>query len=139
MSTKGNTNDNADEKSSAGPRAFSVFLGKVADGGLHMELSAKLQQLSKALQSQAKSQAGVVKGVMTLKLNFTAEDDVLTVTYSVDTKEPKPHRPRTVFWQDKNANVVDENPKQLGLGLRDVSKQGPARDAGGDKGAARDA
>jgi len=133
--SKGNDNTTTD----AGPRAFSVFLGKVADGELHTELSGKLQQLSKALQAQSKAHAGAVKGEMTVKLKFTAEDDVLTVTYAVSTKEPMPHRPRTVFWQDKNANVVDENPKQLGLGLRDVSAKGPARDAGGDKGVVRDA
>lgn len=123
----------------AGPRAFGVFLQKVADGECHDQLSTELLALSKVLRDQSQAQAGAVKGSLALKLNFTSESGVLDVTYSIERKEPKPRRPRSTFWQDASGNVVDENPKQLGLGLRDVSKRGPAREAESQGGAARDA
>lgn len=125
---------------STGPRAFSVFLGKIAEGECHTQLSTELLALSKALLEQSKAQAKGVTGSLTLKLNFAAEEGMLDVGYSISTTEPKPRRPRTVFWQDKNGNVVDENPKQGKLpGLRDVSARGPAQEAKTEGAAAREA
>ena len=134
MKTEGK-NDNND----TGPRAFSVFLHKIAEGECHTQLSAELLALSKALLEQSKAQAKGVTGSLTLKLNFAAEEGVLDVRYSISTTEPKPRRAPSVFWQDKNGNVVDENPKQQKLPLSVVGARGPAQEAKPEGTAAREA
>ena len=99
MKTEGR-NDN-----DTGPRAFSVFLCKIAEGECHTQLSAELLASFEGAARKTKAQAKGVSGSLTLKLNFAAEEGMLDVRYSISTTEPKPRRAPSVFWQDKNGNA----------------------------------
>ena len=122
MKTEQHTNETGEEKGEQGARAFSVFLHKVGDGDCHRELSQELHELAKTLLVQSQNQARAVRGSLTLTLNIAGEGGLLDVTYAISRKDPKPRRPRSTFWTAKDGNVVDENPKQLKLGVRDVSR-----------------
>lgn len=114
-----------------GARSFAVFLRKIADGDCENQLSDELLTLMKAVAAQSKQQVKAVSGTLTLSLKFVGDEQgVVNVAYDIKRAEPKPKRPKSVFWLDKNSNIVDQNPKQLTLGMRDVSKgKGPAREA----------
>lgn len=123
-----------------GPRAFSVLLQKIGDGDCHNQLSEELHKLVKEIQKRSSEMSSAQKGKLTLTLSLAGDDaGTLDINYDIKVSAPKPRRPRSTFWIDKAGNVVDQNPRQIELGLRDVSKgkQQP-RDVGGDGAPARE-
>lgn len=113
-----------------GPRAFSVILQQIADGDAHSEVSAELQRLLKTMSARAKDQNKSLNGELTLKLKIAVDErGVLAIGYDVKTKEPSPKRAASTFWIDKAGNASVTNPRQIELGLRDVSdKKAETRD-----------
>ena len=111
----------------ATPRSFAVFLTQCRDGALHGESSAQLSKLLTEMKRVAQS-AGKAKGVLTLTLGFELEDGVVEVTGDVKIKEPKLPTGRAVFWLDESNHLVQQNPRQINLPIRDVSAPSAARD-----------
>ena len=112
-------------------RSFTVFLGKIADGDLEVQASQELLALSKCISAQARAQQKEVKGTLTIKIGFAGDETgALDVSYAIERKEPKPRRARTTFWINREGNVVSQNPRQIELGLRDVSRKPAPRDVG---------
>ena len=104
-----------------GPRSFSVFVSKLADGEAEQHLSHELHELAKRLQEQAVAQNDKVKGTLTLTINFIAEPKgFVGIGYDIASKEPKPRRQASMFWLTKGGNLTPHNPAQLGLELREV-------------------
>jgi hypothetical protein len=123
-----------------GPRAFSVILNQIGDGDCQQQLSEKLHQLVKNANAQAKARFATVKGSLTLKINVVADETgVAILGYNIGRKDPEPRRSTTTFWVDKGGNLTVENPRQIELGLRDVSKEKRLKDAGGDVAPAKEA
>lgn len=136
------TNDTKTEE--AGPRSFSVLLQKIGDGDCHTDLGKEMHDLVKTIQARAKESSSAQKGKLVLTLSLAGDDaGTLDITYDIKKTVPKPKRgPRSTFWIDKAGHVVDANPKQTTLGLRDVSKeraQENAREAGSGERPAREA
>jgi hypothetical protein len=114
----------------AGPRSFAVLLQQIADGECHTQLSEEFHTLVKATQKQAKARVAEVRGVLNLKVTVKVDEhDVVDLSYDITRKEPAPRRARSTFWVDKSGHIVAQNPKQIELGLKDVSKNRPAREA----------
>lgn len=127
-------------KADEGARSFSLILTQCEDGALHAELSEKLQALQKTLGRHAES-FGKAKGAMTLVLDFEVDNKgTVQVEASIKLKEPKVIRPRTVFWQNAAANLLNENPKQQKLPLHGLpATKEPPRDVGAENRNAKDA
>jgi len=103
-----------------GPRNFAMFLQKLEDGQLLLDLSAKHFELCQKLSHLAKS-TGIAKGELLLKVKLVAsEDGKVQVDAEVLTKEPLSKRGRTWLWFSKGGNLVAENPKQQPLFPREV-------------------
>lgn len=120
-------------KADEGARAFSTILAQCEDGALHVELSEKLQALSKTLARHAES-FGKAKGTLTLVLDLNVDQLGTTqVEAAIKVREPKVVRPRTVFWQNAAANLLTENPRQQKLPLHALpaTKEAP-RDVGAE-------
>lgn len=116
-----------------GPRSFGVFLRKLAAGEAESALSYELHQLGIKLKDEAQTRGELVKGSLTLTLNFEAEpeDQLVKVAYEVKTKAPKPKRARGYFWLTQGGNLSSQQPK-------DVKQMGLFRDVANEKGIPND-
>jgi hypothetical protein len=114
--------------SDAKVRTFGRLLASLEDGELESEATHKLARLTLELIKQAENQ-GKAKGELTLKLKLSADSGgTVTIDGAVDTKEPKPLRARTHLWLDKTGALLNENPKQTKLPLREVGPVKPTRE-----------
>lgn len=118
-----------DQKSPAppaeeGPRNFSVFLAKLADGEAHATLSAELWELGKRLQEEAHIRQADVSGKLTFVLAFKAKPNgVVDVAHDVTVKAPKPKRAGATFWFTKGGNLAAEPQRQIKLPFQDVANE----------------
>jgi hypothetical protein len=104
--------------------AASRFIHGYSDGALDTELSARLEELTTALRTEAANRPdAVLKGSLTLKLSFTAQQQgkrgsiVVETTYDVQSKIPAPSRPGEMFFIDKSGDLVRDEPRQTKLGF----------------------
>jgi len=121
----------------AEPKGFGLFLTQLEDGRLQSDATTRLAELCTELSRQADATGGKVKGSFTLKIKMTAErGGVVDIDSDIVIVKPKPPRLRSVMWLNARGALSNENPKQMHLGLRDVSgpPQGEARDVVGKKG-----
>ena len=113
----------ADKEPKEQPKKFHALLAELDDGGIEGQLDEELQELLRKTLDVAVSrgQAGEAVGQLTLKVNFkiTAQGEVeIAADHSI--KAPKFPSAVTRRWVDpKTAAILDKNPKQLGLPLRD--------------------
>ncbi len=123
-----------------GPRSFSVFLSKLADGEAHAALSSELWELGKRLQEEAHIRQSDVSGKLTLVLAFKAKPNgVVDVAHDVVVKAPKPKRPGATFWFTKGGNLAAEPQRQTKFPFQDVANErGIPRDLGGDDAPAKE-
>jgi hypothetical protein len=116
-----------------GARNFGAFLAQVEHGGLVAELSNAQHQLVDDLQEHAATHSKA-KGSLTLTLNY--EHDAfgkVLIRSSVKTKAPQRTAEATVFWTDKEGQLVNQDPKQTKLEFKDVSSP-KAREAAAEGG-----
>jgi hypothetical protein len=107
-------------------RNFGGLLQHLEDGQLLSDLGDKLDELNLKLVKQAEA-IGVAKGELRLTIKLKADGHgIVEADSSIDMKEPKPARMRSVLWLTKAGKLVAENPKQTKLPLREV----PAADKG---------
>lgn len=107
-----------------GPRAFTHFVGNLADGEAHQQISYELHELVKHLQEEAVARADASKGSMTIKFSFVCDPKgFVGVGYDIDTKHPKPRRSAGMFWTTPGGNLTPENPKQQRLPLHEVGAE----------------
>lgn len=118
------TNETKKIDDETGPRAFAVLLQQIADGDAHKQLSEDLQALIKVMTVRSREQCKTVAGALTFTLKLACDESgTLDLAYVIKRTEPQPKRARTVFWADKHGNMTAQNPKQIELGLRDVSSK----------------
>lgn len=111
-----------------GPRNFNHFLSQVQHGGLHDELSSTLQDVNNQL-SEVAGDVGKAKGTMTIVLSFAHErNGIVSVNADIKTKLPKISRASTVFWTTETGNLVNEDPRQQRLALREVAGSAAPRE-----------
>lgn len=111
------------QKQQPEPKRFHALLSELDDGGISAQLDAELQELMhKTLEvAISRGQAGTAIGTMSLKIAFkvSASGEVeIDADHSI--KAPRFPSALTRRWVDpKTAAILDKNPKQLGLPLRD--------------------
>lgn len=107
----------------ATPRTFDGLLADLDDGGVVTKIDEELPTLlRKALEvARSKGQAGSAVGTLTLKLTFKVDSSgEVEIRAGHTTTAPTLPRALTRRWVDpKTAAIVDANPKQMGLPLRD--------------------
>jgi hypothetical protein len=125
------------EFAQAEPKAFGVIFSQLEDGQLSLDATTRLAELCAELSRQADA-TGKAKGTLTLKLKITAErGGVVDIDADVAIVKPKLPRHRSVMWVNPKGALSNENPKQLSLGVRDVSRpaEEKPRDVPGTKAA----
>lgn len=90
-------------------RDFTTFFDGLDDGDFARECAEKLRDLVRGVESRE----GKAKAKLTIELTLSKEKkgsvDVETVVKSTP---PKPLRGRTAFFVNKNAELVQDNPRQ---------------------------
>jgi hypothetical protein len=122
-----------------GPRSFAVFLTNAFEGEAERELSLKMQQLLEEMRAMAIATRRKIKGNITfiLKMEATERSEV-GLAYDLKIAPPKPVRAPCVAWVTEAGNAVFEPPRQLKLGLREVTAPIGTRDADTETPAVRD-
>ena len=104
-------------------KTFHTLLAELDDGGVSGQLDAELQELMRRTLEVAisRGQAGNAIGTMSLKIAFkvSASGEVeIDADHSI--KAPRFPSALTRRWVDpKTAAILDKNPKQMALPLRD--------------------
>ena len=118
-----------------GARNFGVLLSQIDHGGFLEELSEVNHQVNEDLAEYAKTHSKA-KGTLTIVLSYEhdPEGKVLLKT-ELKTKTPKRTSATSVFWTTKDGTLLNRDPRQMELGLRDASGPSQAtRDAIGEGG-----
>jgi len=111
------------EKEKDPQKKFHALLSELDDGTISAQLDGELQELLRKTLEVAVSRgtAGIAAGTLTLKLSFkvsAAGEVEIDADYSA--KAPKFPSAITRRWVDpKTAAILDKNPKQMALNLRD--------------------
>lgn len=108
-------------------RTFSTFLAAVEDGKLHADLTDVLRDIVAGLNDlRAEHGGGKYTGGMKLDITFTLDNGVMEVNTKIDTKMPKPARPKAIMWVTPENMLSASNPKQPSL-FRDATAPQEAR------------
>ena len=109
-----------DEKAA---KRFHTLLSELDDGGVSAQLDGELQELiTKTLEvAVSRGTAGTAIGTLTLKLAFkVSASGEVEIDADHAMKAPKFPNALTRRWVDrKTAAIVDKDPKQMALNLRD--------------------
>lgn len=106
-------------------RPFADWLREQSGGTSHDELSESLHDLIARVRDTGKK--GSLAYIVTVE-PMKEDQDVLVVSDNINLKLPEFPRKASIFYADKNGNLVRSNPNQPEFeGLRDVSAD-PATD-----------
>lgn len=109
--------ESTDELLDGTPKPFSQFLIEQRAGGLHSEVSEKLQTLVAAVAEHGKA------GALTLTISVKPVDGSVgqyVVSDDVKVKAPEPARGASLFFADDVGNLSRSDPRQPELPLREV-------------------
>ena len=111
-------------------RDFSHFFNSLDEGNAAAEASVALQELVKETSAKAAHRMKALVGTLNIALAVAIDETgVSRVTYEIKAKPPKHKTQPSTFWVSKGGNLTPNNPRQIELGIRDVSRgQAPARD-----------
>lgn len=115
-----------------GARSFSRFVEQVDDGGALIAISEAMHKLLVEIKETADTTCQETKGALAVQFQFTANGGAIDVTYSIATKSPKRKFARSTFYLTAGANLSVENPRQLGLPLREVPEHRHYQDVESD-------
>lgn len=105
------------------PKKFHALLSELDDGGVSAQLDANLSELMRKTLEVAVSrgQAGTAIGTLSLKIAFkVSASGEVEIDADHSMKAPKFPSALTRRWVDpKTAAILDKNPKQMALPLRD--------------------
>lgn len=105
-------------------KKFDGLLSELDDGGVVSRIDEDLLGLTRQTLDVARSrgQAGSAIGTLIIKINFKVDaNGEVEIHADHSTKAPKLPRALTRRWVDpKTLQIVDANPKQLGLALKEV-------------------
>jgi hypothetical protein len=119
------------ESNQEGPRSATVFVANLAEGACAAQLSEELHELARTMQREAYSRDTKVKGELTLKLRFVAKPNgVVDVEYKIKSKAPAKKTAPATLWLTDGGNLVNENPRQMKLPIREVPRPAPVREIG---------
>lgn len=92
-------------------RPFAAVLQSLQQGKTHRELSTALQDLVGAVKETSRA------GTLTLKLKVSKSKvgGALEIDDTITTSIPEPKRDASLFFVDRNNNLVRDNPAQTEL------------------------
>jgi hypothetical protein len=113
-----------EEREKLPPRKFDSLLAGLDDGAVVTKIGEELLVLMNETLEVARSrgQAGSAIGTLNIKLAFKVEaNGEIEIHADHSTKAPKMPRALTRRWLDpKTMEIVDANPRQMGLPLREA-------------------
>jgi hypothetical protein len=112
MANQSKDQPNQPTKEEEGPRSFAVFLRQLANGEAESVLSYEQHELLKILKDESEHRHGKVKGSLTVKLHFTAEEGIVDVRYETKSAPPKRSTSTGRFWLTEGANLSPKPTKQ---------------------------
>ena len=101
---------------------WTMVMGLMENGRFAPEFSEFIRNTLTQLHDQSEEQDGkLIKGSVSLQLNFSIKDSMIEIATVMDAKVPK--RPRRVshFFIVDNGNLSTEHPKQHDMFVRPVS------------------
>lgn len=108
-------------------RSATTVIGLIGDGELAAELDAELTGTLAALYEHCggrkKSKA---KGRVTLTIDLTVEDGMVTMPPDITTKKPKKLRENGTFWIDAEGSISTEHPSQIRMDFENRIRTGDA-------------
>jgi hypothetical protein len=105
-------------------RPFAAWLTEQRNGGLHGEVSDAFAELVQAVNEHEKT------GKLTLTVTVTPNGDgSIFIGDDLKITEPKPDKPKALFFTDDRGNVTRRDPRQAELPLRDASASKQIREA----------
>ena len=102
-------------------RDATQIINLLEDGELVCDLSNEISFVLDKLRDAAGPKSNA-KGSVTLKLNFCVEGVSTEIDAEIASKTPKNKRGRSFFFVTEDG-LSTEHPKQLSMGLEDVSKR----------------
>ena len=94
------------------PRDFAAFLVETPSGRTHTELSEALRDpVAKVVDTGKAGALGLVVKVAPMK----GDPSTLVVTDEIKLKLPEHDRKASVFWPDKDGNLVRNDPNQRSI------------------------
>ncbi len=107
---------------------FLAFFRQINRGEFLSEMGETLRDTNDKLSSIA-ARGSKAKGVVTITLAITHEESgLVTVQPDLKVKLPPTVRAKAVFWADADGTLVNKDPRQTELPLREVQRQAPARE-----------
>jgi hypothetical protein len=108
-------------------RSATQVIGLIGDGELTDEmdrvLTETLAELHEVTGGRRKAKA---KGKITLTLDLTVEDGMVTITPDIAVKKPKKPRADGVFWIDAEGSISTEHPAQTRMDFDGRARTGGA-------------
>lgn len=105
-------------------RPFGEFLQQQRRGALHGELSEALHELLQAVKDTGK--AGKLTVTIGVKPAAKGNAEQVLVSDAVITKAPSVERPESIFFLDDTGNLTRNDPRQIELPLREVTRPATA-------------
>lgn len=108
-----------------GARSFTRLLETIDSGMCAVHLAQKHHRLLCLLRGMAQETGRDVSGGISLQLKLTVDPNgAVDVLYGIATKEPTEKFGRSVFFMTDGGNLTEKNPRQLELGVREVTDVG---------------
>lgn len=102
-------------------RSFNAVIFDLEDGNFHSDLTGAMNQLVETLNHQFIHAGGKPKGKLGITLEFKMDGGVVEIVSNFTQTLPKPGRQKSIMWATPDGKLTSSNPKQLSLGLREVS------------------
>jgi len=103
-----------------------ALIGMLEGGELNVDLTQKLDETLAELGTLSDDNPKVAhKGSLTLKLDFSVANGMVTINADIATKTPKRTRRSTAYWITDSGKLSTEHPQQHDMfsGPRDASER----------------
>jgi hypothetical protein len=110
-------------------RDGQTIIGMLEGGELASSLGTEITEtLAKLKELAGDRPKNVVKGSVTLKVELKVENGAVEIECTLDSKRPKPSRPRSFYWVMDDGSLSTEHPQQTDMfaGPREARRTEPA-------------
>lgn len=99
---------------------FADYMRTLEDGVLLSDLDDVVRDMVLAIE-EAEATGQKPNGSITIKLALKKESGVIVTNPTLTVVKPKKNRRATLLWATPEGNLQRDNPKQMELGLREVT------------------
>lgn len=106
------------------------IINMLEEGQFGGDVHAAIADLLATLNDVSKETGGKAKGSVTIKLDFSKEDNALRIGSNFTVKKPDMPRPKSIMWTDERHNLTMFPPQQMQMfGMRSIGGGGGLRRA----------